>query len=154
MGVKLSNPQTGQKNFWTAFKRITNTKITNIPPIFEKDSYITNFHHKAQIFNDYFADQCKIYDNDSILPNFISKTVSSLSEVNVNTDKIVNIIQKYGINKAHGCDQISVAMLKLCATEVALPLCLIFRSCLSTGTFPVSWKCANVQPIHKKIIVN
>ena len=151
LGDKLSNPQTGQKNFWTAFKRITNKKkITNIPPILEKDIFVTNFNHKAQIFNDYFADQCKIHDNDSILPNFISKTDLSLSQVDVNTDKIVDIIQKYGINKAHGCDQISVAMLKLCATEVALPLSLIFRNCLSTAAFPDSWKCANVQPVHKK----
>ena len=77
----------------------------------------------------------------------------SLSHVNVNIDKIVDIIQKYSPNKANGCDQISVAMLKICATEVALPLSLIFQSCLSTGTFPESWKCANVQPIHKKITV-
>ena len=43
-------------------------------------------------------------------------------------------------------------MLQLCATEVALPLCLIFQKCLSTGTFPDLWKRANVQPILKKNI--
>ena len=41
-------------------------------------------------------------------------------------------------------------MLQLCATEVALPLCLIFQKCLSTGTFPDLWKRANVQPILKQ----
>ena len=74
----------------------------------------------------------------------------SISHINVNTDQIVDIIQKYSTKKAHGCDEISVAMLQLCAIEVALPLSLIFQKCLSTGTFPDSWKCANVQPIHKK----
>ena len=142
LGDELSNPQTGQKRFWTAFKRITNNKkITNIPPLIENDTYITNFPHKAQIFNDYFADQCTNHENDSILPDFSSKTDKSLSHVNVNIDKIVDIILKYSPNKANG---------KICATEVALPLSLIFQSCLSTGTFPESWKCANVQPIHKK----
>jgi hypothetical protein len=88
------------------------------------------------------------------LPDFISRTNVSISHINVNTDQIVDIIQKYSTKKAHGCDEISVAMLQLCAIEVALPLSLIFQKCLSTGTFPDSWKCANVQPIHKKKTVN
>ena len=151
LGHKLSNPQTGPKNFWTAFKRITNKKkLTNIPPIFDNNTYITNFHQKAKIFNDYFADQCKIHDNGSVLPEFISKTNVSLSQITFTTVQIVDIIQSYNSNKAHGCDEISVAMLQLCANEVALPLSLIFRKCLTTGTFPDSWKNANVQPVHKK----
>ena len=41
-------------------------------------------------------------------------------------------------------------MLKLCAAEVALPLEIIFNDCIKSGTFPNSWKYANVQPIHNK----
>ena len=43
-----------------------------------------------------------------------------------------------------------MATLKICPTEIAVPLCLIFQRCISTGKFPDSWKLANVQPIHKK----
>ena len=44
LGNKLSDPKTGQKNFWTAFKRTTNKKKqTNIPPIFDNDMFVTNF---------------------------------------------------------------------------------------------------------------
>ena len=58
---KLSDPETGQKDFWTAFKRISNKKkLTNIPPIFENNRYIPNFQQKADIFD--------IYDNGSVLP--------------------------------------------------------------------------------------
>ena len=47
----------GQKHFWTAFKRITNKKkFTNIPPIFDINIYVTNSQQKAKIFNDYFAE--------------------------------------------------------------------------------------------------
>ena len=154
LGDKLSDPQTGQKHFWTAFKRITNKKkLTNIPPIFDNNVYVTNFQHKANIFNDYFADQCKTHDNGSVLPDFISRTDISKSLIIVNTDQIIEIIQKYSTKKAHGFDEISVAMLQLCTREDALPLRLIFQKCLSTDTFPVPWKCANVQPIHKKTTV-
>ena len=41
-------------------------------------------------------------------------------------------------------------MLQMCASEVAIPLQLIFSDCVNLGTFPHSWKYANVQPIHKK----
>ena len=41
MDNKLSDPNTGQKHFWTAFKRISNKKKqTNIPPIFENNCYV------------------------------------------------------------------------------------------------------------------
>ena len=60
--------------------------------------------------------------------------------------QIVNII--FNSNKAHGCDGIPVAMLKLCVVEVAIQI--IFDDCINSGLFPGSWKYANVQPIHKK----
>ena len=94
LGNKLSDPQTGQKNFWSAFKRVTNKKKhTNIPPIINNNIYVTNFQQKANIFNDYFANQCKIHDNGSSLPEFISKTNASISHINITTDQIVDIIK-------------------------------------------------------------
>ena len=70
LGEKLSDPQTVPKHFWNTFKQITNkSKQTNIPPIVENNNFITNFHKKrANIFNDYFADQCKILATGSTLP--------------------------------------------------------------------------------------
>jgi hypothetical protein len=63
---------------------------------------------------------------------------------------ILSIIKKLNTKKAHGHDGISIAMLKLCPDEVAKPLCLIFKKCIDTGSFPSQWKLANVQPVHKK----
>ena len=62
----------------------------------------------------------------------------------------MEIINSLSSNKAHGCDGISVVMLKICANEVAIPLKMIFEDCLNVGVFPDCWKYANVQPIHKK----
>ena len=56
LGVKLSDPESGQKHFWTAYKRTANKKRnTNIPPIIDDDIFISNFKKKADLFNDYFA---------------------------------------------------------------------------------------------------
>ena len=54
------------------------------------------------------------------------------------------------VNKAHGHDDISINMLKICDTSIVKPLRLIFQNCLVTGTFPDIWKKSNVVPIHKK----
>ena len=108
----MSDPETGQRNFWSAFKRISNKKkLTNIPPIFENDRYIPNFQQKADIFSAYFADQCNIYDNGRALPVTLSRANASLSHVNITHNQIVDVIQKCSAKQASGCDEISVAML-------------------------------------------
>ena len=151
LGTKLSDSQIGPKTFWNAFRKISNKKKnTNIPPIIENDVYISNFQHKATLFNEYFAEQCKIHDNGSVLPEKVLRTNASISHFNIDPSSIVDIIRKYNVKKAHGCDEISVAMLQLSPNEIAIPLSLIFQKCISTGMFPDSWKLANVQPVHKK----
>ena len=151
LGEKLSDPQIGAKHFWNAFHRISNrTKKTNIPPIILNDKYISNFRDKANIFNDYFSDQCNILDNDSTLPDIEYKTTASTNHVNISVEKIINIISKMNPKKGGGHDGISITMLQLCISEVAIPLQLIFQRCILTGKFPDHWKYANVQPVHKK----
>ena len=41
-------------------------------------------------------------------------------------------------------------MLNVCDYSIVRPLCLVYKECLETGNFPMSWKNANVLPIHKK----
>ena len=53
-------------------------------------------------------------------------------------------------NKAHGHDQTSIRMLKLCNTSVCKALEIIFNRSLETGTFPNDWKKGNVVPVFKK----
>jgi len=150
-GEKLSDPQTGQKIFWNAFKRLSNKKKnTNIPPIIDDDVYISNFRQKANVFNEYFADQCNILENDSVLPDIQLNTNLSMYNINININQIVSIISKINPKKGGGHDGISVAMLQLCASEVAIPLQIIFQKSINTGMFPDTWKRANVQPVHKK----
>lgn len=138
-------------NPYYLLKKLSNKKnTTNILPIIENNVYVTDFSQKASIFNDYFAEQCTIHDNGSTLPPLHCRTNSLLSNITINPDEIVEIILKQKLEKAHGCDNISMAMLKLCPGEIAIPLSLILQQCIETGRFPDSWKLANVQPIHKK----
>ena len=80
----------------------------------------------------------------------VKKTNLTISDLERTEMQIVNIISNLNPNKAHGFDEISVAMLKLCAREVAKPLKIIFQNCRRSGIFPNGWKYANIRPVHKK----
>ena len=112
-------------------KKHTNT-------IIENSTYISNDHLKAKIFNEYCATQCKIHDNDSVLPNLISKTNSPIYHIVISREQI---IEQFDPKKAHGYDQISVVMLQSCASEVSIPLQLIFQECIISDMFPEFWEC-------------
>ena len=93
LGRKLSDPNIGQRHFWTAFKKLANKKInTNIPPVILGGRYVSNIKEKAGIFNDYFAQQCQIFDNGSMLPDFSPLTESLLSDITISKESIVSII--------------------------------------------------------------
>ena len=55
--------------------------------------------------------------------------------MSVTTEYIINIINTLCSNKAHGYDGISGAMRKLCASEVAIPLQILFQDCINSGMF-------------------
>ena len=54
------------------------------------------------------------------------------------------------MNRAHGHDEISIKMHKLCESVISKQLYLIFKNCLSSNTFLDVWKKANVITVHKK----
>ena len=63
---------------------------------------------------------------------------------------IARIIGDLDPNKAHGYDNISIRMLKICAESISKPLEIIFKSCIEKAQFPNESKKANVVPVHKK----
>ena len=151
IGRTLSNPETGKKLYWSMINKVLNkAKIPIIPPLIENDIFVLDFAAKAEIFNDYFIQQCTTIDTGSELPSTSIPNTSLLNGFSISDEKILNIIRSLDSNKAHGWDDISVRMIKMCDDILLLPLRLIFESCMSQGVFPQVWKQANVVPIHKK----
>ena len=151
LGRKLSNPAIGIKTYWSTLNKIVNKKkATNIPPLFENGPFVTNFQNKAEIFNDYFVQQCPFNMNDSALPRSYCTRCNNLFEtIEIDADKVLKIIRSLDCNKAHGWDDMSVSMVKICDSSIIRPLCLIYETCLHAGIFPDNWKKAKVLPIHK-----
>ena len=52
--------------------------------------------------------------------------------------------------KTHGCDNISVRMIKISTESLTVPLKIIFEQSLKEGRFLEIWKKANVALVYKK----
>ena len=149
---KLLDPKKSQKSYWPISKTcLNNKKVPCTPPLLHQDKFVTDFKEKANIFNNFFADQCSIVTNNSELPAALTKKhTNPLSAINFSTDDIIKTIRNLDLNKAHGHDMISIWMIKICDTSICRLLTLIFQSCLKCGKIPREWKKVNVVPVHKK----
>ena len=152
LSTKSAKQKSNPKTYWSVLKSfLNNKKVPCIPSLFHENKPVTDFREKAEIFNSYFSKQCSLVNSDSSLPcEIIKKTNNSLYSVRFSTEDILQIINNLDSNKAHGHDEISIRMLKICGSSVCRPLQIIYKSSLDRGKFPQEWKKANVVPVHKK----
>ena len=136
---RLGDPNTSSKCYWSLLKTLLNGKKTAyIPPLFRGDQFIVDFQEKSEIFNSFFADQCSAISNGSVLPSALPlRTDSSLPSCHFTKEDILRIINNLDPNKAHGNDEISIRMLKICGDSICRSLRIIFKTCLRTGIFPL-----------------
>ena len=105
----------------------------------------------ANIFNDFFAVQCTSLTNSSVLPSTISfKTHSRLNSISFEKEDVLKIMRNLNVNKAHGHDNISIRMLKICDSEVVEPLSLTYKNCVDSGISPDKWKRSHSIPTYEK----
>ena len=119
--------------------------------MFHENCFITDFKEKAELFNSFFSNQCSLLKNCIKQPtNIRYVTDKKLCTINFTTDNIEKIIVSLNPNKAHGHDNISICMFKICGNAICKPLELIFKQALTSGVFPSEWKKENVVPCCKK----
>ena len=106
----------------------------------EDDKFVTDIKTKADIFNKFFEEQCTPLKNDSKLLNKFSKqiylTQSRLVWLNFNEDEILKIIRALNPYKAHGYDDISIRMIKICEKSLLEPLIILFKSSTKSSLCP------------------
>ena len=151
MTKKVADSNTSSKSYWTILKRLLyNKKLPTILPLLVDGKMVSDFGKKANIFNNLFVFICTPIGNTSCLPSFSYRTGSRIKSFQVTENDILAITKSLDPNKAHGCDNISIKMIKICSKSLILPLEIIFEHSLKKGKFPKIWKKANVVPVHKK----
>ena len=74
--------------------------------------------------------------------------IKSIDNVIFTEHDILSIIRSLNSNKAHGWDDISIRMVKICDESIAYPLKI--ETALKCGIYPDQWKNAIIVPVHKK----
>ena len=80
---------------------------------------MSDFSVKANLFNDFYASICTPIKNSSVLPPLTNKKLNFFS---VSEKDILLIIKALNSSKAHGYDNLSVKMIKLCEKSITVPL--------------------------------
>ena len=152
LSKKLNDPSTSSKTYWSILKSFYNgSKVPLIPPLLVNNKFVSDFTKKANLFNDFFSSQCTPLSNDSVLPSckyFL--TDERLITIDFDKNDILKIIRNLNVNKAHGHDDISIRMLKICDSVVTEPLSILFKNCINSGIFPNVWKMSYIIPTYKK----
>ena len=106
----------------------------------------------AQVFANYFSTMFTPNSTCNDIPEPRSEHsafVPYLQNVNISTCDVSKVIRNLRNDKSPGPDNITPNLLKMCSVPISPVLCKLFNISLSLGQLPMSWKQANVSPIHK-----
>ena len=112
-------------------------KVPIIPPLLVDNKIISNIEAKANYFNNFFASQCTPLNNNNKIPeNQTYTTYTKNFLIKLEDKDITNIIRSLNVYKAHGHDNVSIRILKICDTAIVQPLSTIFNNCIKQKYVP------------------
>ena len=89
--------------------------------------------------------------NDSVLSILLEhESQARFSKITFTDDQILKNFWALDINKAHGDNEKSIRMLKLCDKSIIKPLSILFQNCIDTRIFPGTWEKSNIVSVCKK----
>ena len=87
--------------------------------------------------------------NKKLRSHIQNLTDNRLWSASLTQDKTAKIIKNLYPNKAHGHDNISIRILKVCDSSIYKPLVIVSNQCTETIFFRLNQKKGNIVPIHK-----
>ena len=129
MTIKLQDPKTAAKMYWAILSRLHyKKKIPAVPPLFVNGKFVSDFCEKANLFNNFFASICTPIKNSSVLlPLFSYRTNASITSFDFTEEDISLTIKNIDPAKVHGCDNMSIKMIKICSESFTAYLRIIFE---------------------------
>lgn len=136
-----------QRKFWSLLRSKTSCR-PQIPALHVNSQTIVEDSEKAEEFNKYFSSV--FTTDDGRPPATFSVCQNSLEDISFSVIDVYEQLQKQSKKLSCGPDNIPHLVYKRLSAVLALPLYLIFRESLTTGTVPKAWKEAVVTPVLKK----
>ena len=128
---KQNNPLLQAKMDWSILKTFYNNKIQLIPPLLVKVMFVAD-NKTILVSITFFAEQ------NTPLKSIFSTNQIFLAEssLDFNEDNIFQITRNLNIHKAHGHDDISIRMIKLCNKSLLKPLIFLFYNSMKSCCYP------------------
>ena len=102
------------------------------------------FVKKSGLFNSFFAKQCSIFENNSVIPSTSNLiTAQYLANIEFRKNGTKRILCKVGTNEAYCHDTISIHMLKTSSDAIFEPLFKIFKNWWKFEKSSVHWEKRN-----------
>ena len=114
---------------------LTNAKFQESLHCFSKEISPQTVNRKLQ-YSTSTLQKCTQFQTDSVLPTLVYHTTGRLNSFEITLNDVKDILKVLNVNKANGPDNISVKMIRLCGDDLCIPLQIIFKNILETGTFP------------------
>ena len=140
------------KRFW-AYTKSRNKIKERIPDLVTENANETltqNDQEKAETLSKFFASVFTAEPPAPLPTPREQRYEQPLENTNINTEDIREILGKLKINKSRGPDDIHPQVMKEAAAAIAVPLTILYRKSIESGSLPKQWKQANVTALHKK----
>nr|VZI33520.1 unnamed protein product [Spirometra erinaceieuropaei] len=132
-----------------SYLRRTTRNRHQIPLIKTTDGVeIADSRDKAAYFSRFFQ---SVYKNEArfLPPSTEELPTPSVSDILFSEGIVRRELEALNESKSTGPDEIPSKLLKELASELSVPLSMLFQTSFDTGTLPVDWKLAHITPLHK-----
>jgi len=155
MRAKTDEMPSSAKAWWKLSSQLMfkATALESIPPLQRTDtSWATSPKEKADLLAQTFSAKFHVPDEEANEYSHISLGAASTQGgfLPIRLRAAKKVLQRLDASTATGPDLLAARILKRYASHLALPVTLLCRSVLATGTWPTSWKVHWICPIHKK----
>ncbi|BHF67271.1 hypothetical protein SprV_0301029700 [Sparganum proliferum] len=136
-----------------------------LPPLLNDNKvFLTDDTDKAELFRAFFAKRLNtesepvpflrslsVYTNEArfLPPSTEELPTPSVSEVLFSEGIVRRELEALNESKSPGSDEIPPKLLKELASELSVPLSMLFQASFDTGTLPIDWKLAHITPLYK-----
>ena len=123
----------------------------NIPPLRSGDTWAKDPQSKASLLASTFTEKAQlpaqaVNEHSALTP--ASQMLRGFLRIRVRD--VAKILKALDTSSATGPDMLPALILRECGAELALPITLLSRICLSGGRWPYCWRCHWIHPLHKK----
>jgi hypothetical protein len=171
---KKCSTTSNSKDFWTTVRPFISDKNksgAHVIQLLENDKLLSSQSEVCNVLNEYFiniaeelsesSDVQSMSFNDIIthyenhesvqfIKDFVADNNSIFCFNSVNSDIVLNKLNRLKTNKSCGYDCVPAKLLKMGAKPISQFLTPVINQCISQNTFPQSCKFAEVSPLFKK----